>query len=574
MRRIIGIDFGTTNSLCAWLEGDRPSIIPNARGARCTPSVVARSAKGEILVGESAKNQALVNPDRTVSGVKRMLGSGGLLTLGDVRYRPEELAAFILGSLRRDVESYIGAEIRRAVISAPAHFTDTERKSLAEAGRIAGIEVQRIVNEPTAAAVARAWEARRSDDTRGGSILLVYDFGGGTFDVTVLKQEGALCTVLASRGDGHLGGTDIDRELRRIAASRFAEEGLDFESDRFLAQQLSEAVERAKIELSERRETSIALVFASSGGRVSHPSFELSREQFEEIAEPYVRRSIELTEKAISDSGLDAADIDALILSGGSSRMPIVRRMLERRFGLKIEGGINPEEIVALGAAAWASLVDDGRSGGGRLHIRDVVSRTYGVEAEGGVFIPLIRKNSPVPVVKSRTFTTVSDRQDSVEIHVLQGESPAASENISLGRFLLSGIRAAKAGEPRIRVDFEIDESDMLHVSARDLDTGAAQTVSIPSRGYDGAVDPPEVLEKKTAVLVQRLEELRMGLDLERGLQAELDDVVQRARSAQTGSKAPDLGMIRMELEALVGELLARRAEAREDPAALGTRRT
>jgi molecular chaperone DnaK len=570
MRKRIGIDFGTTNSLCAWLEDDRPVIIPNARGSRYTPSVVARSTKGEIFVGESAKNQALVNPDRTIAGVKRMLGTGSLLSLGDAQYRPEELAAFILGSLKRDAEMFIGSEIEAAVISAPAHFSDTERRSVSEAGRIAGLDVQRIVNEPTAAAVARAWEARRKSDARDRGIFLVYDFGGGTFDVTILKQEGPVCTVLASRGDGHLGGSDIDRELRRIAASHFAGEGLDLESDRYLAQQLSEAVERAKIELSERREASISLVFASSGGRIFHPSFELNREYFEEIAEPYVQRSIELTEKTIRDSGLDVSEIDALILSGGSSRMPIVRRMLEEHFEIRIEGGINPEEIVALGTAVWTSIINDPKALG--LHVRDVVARSYGVEADKGVFIPLIRKNSPVPVVKSRTFTTVTDHQDSVEIHILQGESPLASENLSLGRFLLSGIRAARAGEPRIRVDFEIDESDMLHVSARDLDTGAAQTINIPSRACDGSDIPLEELKKKTRVLMQRLDELRIGLKLERGLEAEIEEVLKKARSLEEKANPSELGLVRAELEGLVGEILARRAEAREDYAMLGTR--
>jgi molecular chaperone DnaK len=578
MRPVIGIDFGTTNSLCAWLDGDRPAIIPNARGARFTPSVVARSAKGDILVGESAKNQALVNPERTLSGIKRLLGSGGLLALGDATYRPEELVAFVLGSLRRDAEAHLAAEVRRAVISAPAHFSDKERKALSEAGRIAGLEVLRIVNEPTAAAVARAWDARGDAAEAARRILLVYDFGGGTFDVTILSQEGSECSVLASRGDGRLGGSDLDRELRRMAAARFAREGLDVDSDRYLAQQLAEAAERAKIELSERGEASVSLVFAASGGRVLHPSLDLTREGFEEIAAPYVVRSVDLAEKAIADAGLKVGDIDALLLSGGSSRMPIVRRMLEERLGLAPEGAINPEEIVALGAAAWASLVDSdgGRAGGERLRVRDVVSRTYGVEADGGLFVPLIEKNSPVPASKSRVFTTVSDGQDSVEIHVLQGESPASSEDVSLGRFLLAGLRPAKAGAPRIRVDFEIDESDMLRVSASDLDTGAAQAISIPALSREGADETLETLAMKARMLAERLASLRQGLDLERGLSAELDDMESRVRALPSDEAA--LRLLEAELEGLVGELLARRAEARRDSRRdarpLGTRRS
>jgi molecular chaperone DnaK len=574
MRPVIGIDFGTTNSLCAWLDGERPSIIPNARGARFTPSVVARSAKGDILVGESAKNQAMVNPERTVSGIKRMLGSGSLLALGDATYRPEELVAFVLGSLRRDAEAHLSAEVRRAVISAPAHFSDKERRALAEAGGIAGLEVLRIVNEPTAAAVARAWDRRSSEESRDRKVILVYDFGGGTFDVTLLAQEGSECAVLASRGDGRLGGADLDRELRRMAAAHFAGEGLDVDSDRYLAQQLAEAAERAKIELSERGEASVSLVFAASGGRVLHPSLDIARARFEEIAEPYVRRSVDLAEKAMADAGLEASDIDALLLSGGSSRIPLVRRTLEERLGLKPEGGINPEEIVALGAAAWASLVDSTQAAPGkeRLRVKDVVSRTYGVEADGGVFVPLIEKNSPVPASKSRIFTTVTDAQDSVEIHVLQGESPSASEDVSLGRFLLTGLRPARAGEPRVRVDFEIDESDMLRVSASDLDSGAAQAISIPALSREGADESAADLARKAMTLPQRLAELRRGLDIERGLAAELDDMEGRVRALPRDEAS--LRLLKAELEGLVGELLARRAEARQDASALGTKRS
>ncbi len=430
------------------------------------------------------------------------------------------------------------------------------------------------MNEPTAAAVARAWKGRARGMDGRKAVILVYDFGGGTFDVTVLSQEGGECRVLASRGDGRLGGADLDRELRRIASARFAEEGLDVESDRYLAQQLAEAAERAKIELSERGEASIALVFAASGGRVLHPSLELTRESFEEIAGPYVERSVELSLRAIEDAGLKAGDIDELVLSGGSSRMPLVARMLRERLGLNPEGGINPEEIVALGAAAWAAALGTAGTGArARLSVKDVVARTYGVEADGGIFVPLIKKNSPVPARRSRTFTTVSDSQDSVEIHVLQGEGAAASDNASLGRFLLAGIRPAKAGEPRIRVDFEIDESDMLRVSASDQDTGKAQAISIPALSREASSDRPDELARKARILADRLDELRRGLELERGLSAEIDDIAKRARDLGAEPDAAELGLVRAELEGLIGELLARRAEAREAPRALRTGR-
>ena len=567
MGPVIGIDFGTTNSLCAFLDGDRPTIIPNARGQRATPSVVAVTAKGEYLVGESAKNQALVNPENTVAGVKRLLGSTGLLSMGGKGWRPEELVAMILGSLRLDAERHLGREVGEAVVTAPAHFSDRERRALVEAGRLAGLEILRIVNEPTAAAVARAWNAlgKAESPGRGPSTILVYDFGGGTFDVTLLEQDGSECAVLASRGDGRLGGADLDAELRRRAAAAFkAEHGLEVDEDRFLAQQLTEAAERAKIELSEREEAVIGIPFALARGCVVHPSLALSRDSFEEIARPYVERSLELARRALEDARIPASSVDALVLSGGSSRIPLVRRLLAENLGLEPEGGINPEEIVALGAAAWAGLA----AGTGRLRVRDVVSRTYGVEIDGGSFVPLIRKNSPVPASRSRVFTTVQDGQDSVEIHILQGEGEKASENLSLGRFLLAGVRPAQAGEPRIKVDFSIDESDMLRVGARDLDTGAEQAISIADFDRGASADGREELAVKAGLLADRLDELEAGLQLERGLRAELDEIRARARAAARGdapasSSLGELRLLKAELEGLVGELLARRSERR-----------
>jgi molecular chaperone DnaK len=433
------------------------------------------------------------------------------------------------------------------------------------------------VNEPTAAALARAWAAIRPETSSildsgatGGqkSLVLVYDYGGGTFDVTVLERTGNECRVLASRGDGHLGGADLDRELRVLASRFFKTQGLDLDSDRFLAQELAGAAERAKIELSEREEASIALAFAASGGKIIHPVFELSRSQFEDIARPCVERSIELVEKALLDASVSKEELGSLVLSGGSSRIPLVRRMLKEKLGLEPEGGVNPEEIVALGAAVSAALtLGEGRSGA-RMRVLDVVSRSYGVEIDGGAFIPLVRKNCPVPSSYSRVFTTVSDDQDSVEIHVLQGESKLASEDLSLGKFLLAGIRPAKAGLPRIKVDFSIDESDMLHVSAIDLGSGAEQAISIADIGRGASDESSEVLARKTSLLVDRIAELRSDLKLERGLESELDDAILRARRVQDSSSKGAEGEIRMlkaELEGLVGELLARRSEARSD---------
>lgn len=578
MGPVIGIDFGTTNSLCAWLDGERPSIVPNARGDRSTPSVVAMTARGETLVGESAKNQAYINPENTVAGVKRLLGGEGLLPMGGKLWRAEEIVALILGSLKRDAEKHLGTELGRAVITAPAHFSDRERRALTEAGRLAGLEVIRILNEPTAAAIARSWESLRSkpapETARAKSLVLVYDYGGGTFDVTVLERAGADCRVLSSRGDGRLGGGDLDRELRRLAAERFKAEGLDIESDRFLAQELASQAERAKIELSERESASMALAFASSGGKILHPVFELGRVEFEDIARPYVERSLELVDKALADAHVGQGELGGLVLSGGSSRIPLVRRMLKEKLSLEPEGGVNPEEIVALGAAIAAALAAD-ESFRERMRVRDVVSRSYGVEIDGGAFVPVVRKNSPVPSTSSRVFTTVSDDQDSVEIHVLQGESRLAAEDLSLGRFLLAGIGSAKAGVPRVRVDFSIDESDMLHVSAVDLESGAQQAISIADVGRGASDETADELGRKAALLIERLGELRAGLKLERGLEAELDDAILRGRRSlepgvKTGETCPrrsesELRLLKVELEGLVGELLARRSEARAD---------
>lgn len=574
MAPAVGIDFGTTNSLCAWLDGDRAVIVPNARGMRSTPSVVAATGSGETLVGESAKNQAYINPENTIAGVKRFLGSETRLQMGGRSWRVEEIVALVLAALKGDAERYLSASVDAAVITAPAHFSDRERRALSEAGRLAGLEVLRIVNEPTAAAVSRAWEMEARERSRassprataGGvkSIVLVYDYGGGTFDVTILSREGADWRVLASRGDGKLGGGDLDRELRRRAVARFKAEGLDPEKDRFLAQQLAEAAEKAKIELSEREAASISLAFSSVGGRILHPSLELRRSDLEEIAKPYVERSLELASMALRDAGIASGDLDSLVLSGGSSRIPLVRRMLRERLGLEPEGGVNPEEIVALGAAVWASLVSGEGEAAGRMRVRDVVSRSYGLEVDGGAFVPLVRKNSPVPSTRSRVFTTVSDGQDSVEIHVLQGESPRASEDLSLGRFLLAGIRPAKAGSARIKVDFSIDESDMLHVAAVDQESGAEQAIHIADVDRGASDESREELARKASLLAGRLDELRTGLDLERGLVAELDELRDRTRLALGScSREGELRMLKAELEGLVGELLARRAEAR-----------
>ena len=558
----VGIDFGTTNSLVSFMDGDRPSIVPNARGARSTPSVVAISSKGEILVGESAKNQALLNPGNTVLGIKRLLGGEGLVKMGEREYRPAEIAGLILGALRADAERHLGRSVDRAVVTAPANFSEPARRSLLEAGRLAGLDIQRILNEPTAAALSRAWQ-RTDGEGRGGPgagrLLLVYDFGGGTFDVSILRQVGRDCTVLASRGDGRLGGMDLDRELVGHAKADFASRyGLDVDSDRLLAQQLVDQAERAKIELSERSEASLALPFAfrAEDGGLVHPELSLNRAQFETLAMPFVERTLELTARTLADAKIEASQIDRLILSGGSSRMPLVRRLLVERFGLGPEGAVNPEEVVALGAAVESALI----AGSDRLRVRDVVSRTYGVEIDGGRFVPLIRKNSPVPSSRQRMFTTVSDDQDSVEVHVLQGESTRIADNLSLGRFLLAGLKPAPAGAPRIQVDFAIDESDILHVSARDLETGIEQAIRIVDLQRGVSDESAASIAAKVAELAERLSVLSAQSALDGALGAEISEAVARGRASNEGEGEGRLRVLRAELEGLVGELLSRGA--------------
>jgi len=490
--------------------------------------------------------------------------------MGDREYRPAEIAALILGALKADAEGHLGRSVDRAVVTAPANFSEPARRALLEAGRIAGLDIARILNEPTAAALSRAW---RGLDDKGdgkapgpgkepkGGLLLVYDFGGGTFDVTILRQEGRDCAVLASRGDGRLGGMDLDRELVARAKALFAERyGIDVESDRLLAQQLADQAERAKIELSERSEASIALPFAfrAADGGLVHPQFSISREDFEAIALPFVERTLELTARALSDAKVETGDLDRLVLSGGSSRMPLVRRLLGERFGLSPEGGVNPEEVVALGAAVEGALLE----GSDRLRVRDVVSRTYGVEIDGGRFIPLIKKNSPVPSNRQRMFTTVADDQDSVEVHVLQGESPRVADNLSLGRFLLAGLRLAQAGIPRIQVDFAIDESDILHVSARDLETGAEQAIRIVDLQRGASDETAASLASKVVELSERLGSLASSVRQEGALATEIAESISRGRLASAADGQGPLRILRAELEALVGELLSRGAGA------------
>ena len=546
MRGAIGIDFGTTNTLCAWMDGTTPVIVPNDLGDRSTPSAVALSEAGDILVGVPARNRAMADPASTLIGVKRSLGKVPLVELGGRSFEPEALAAAVMAKVRRDAERYLGFEVDRAVLTVPARFSDPQRRAVREAARRAGLTVARVMNEPTAAALARAWAAPGTGDERR---LLVYDFGGGTFDATVLLARKGSCRVLASDGDDALGGMDLDRALYRRVAARFRDGfGIDPDADPFLSRTLVDLCERAKMELSVSESAVVAVPFLTGPTGVVHPSVRVTREEFEADATPFVERTLELVRRTMRAAGSGA--VDALVLSGGSSRIPLVARKLAGLVGVPPDARVNPGEIVAAGAAIEAARIE-GRVEG--LSFTDVCSRTFGIEIEGGRFVPIIRKNEPLPAAGRRLFTTVEDYQRSVELHVLQGESERTEGDASVGRFLLPGVRAARKGEPRIRVDFAIDECDMLRVRARDMDTKAEQTVAF----FDGGADSLPPVERALS-LADRARREAASLRLDAALAAELAELRDAATACAKARDEGEAGRVAQLLEGLIVELAAR----------------
>ncbi|OHD80191.1 MAG: hypothetical protein A3J97_14950 [Spirochaetes bacterium RIFOXYC1_FULL_54_7] len=548
MPGIIGIDFGTTNTLAAWMDGDMPVVLPNDRGEHSTPSVVALSESGETLVGASAKSQSMADPASAVFGIKRRLGKDSNVSLRGKRVGCESLAAAILNKVRRDAEAYLGLEVRDAVITVPARFSDPQRRAVREAARKAGLKAARILNEPTAAALARAWAVSRDETER---LVLVYDFGGGTFDATVLKARGGSCRVLASEGDDALGGMDLDQALYSLARARFISQyGIRDTGDPYLSRMLTDLCEKAKIELSTRTETTISVPFLQGPGGVVHPSLRISRSEFEVLAIPFVQRSLLLVKRVLAVAGVESSDVDALVLSGGSSRIPIVSAMLKEVIGRAPDTRVNPEEIVALGAAVEAARLEGRLTG---LSFSDVCSRTFGLEIDGGRFVSLIKKNEALPATGRKVFTTVEDFQKSVEMHVLQGDGVLASANVSVGRFLLPGIRKAPKGDPRIMVEFSIDEGDMLMVKAKDLDTGAEQSVVL----FDGTTNSMPPIDRVRS-LAERARRESASVVMDSSLSMELDELLGSAsEAARTGdeSAAADISIL---LEGLLGELSAR----------------
>ena len=473
MSKIIGIDLGTTNSCVAVMEGGEPVVITNSEGARTTPSVVSFQANGERLVGQIAKRQAITNPEHTIISIKREMGTDHKTKIDDKTYSPQEISAMILQKIKADAEAYLGETVSQAVITVPAYFNDAERQATKDAGRIAGLEVLRIINEPTAASLAYGL-----DKTDHSEKIFVYDLGGGTFDVSILELGDGVFEVLSTNGDTHLGGDDFDQKIIDYIANDFKSQyGIDLRNDKSAVQRLKEAAEKAKIELSSSMQTNINLPFITADATgPKHIDMNLTRAKFNELTHDLVQRSIEPMKKALSDAGLTIGQIDKVILVGGSTRIPAVQEAVKNFTGKEPSKGVNPDECVAMGAAIQAGVLTGEVKD---VLLLDVTPLTLGIETLGGVATPLIERNTTIPAKKSQIFSTAADGQTSVEIHVVQGERQMATDNKTLGRFTLSGIAPAPRGIPQIEVTFDIDANGIVKVSAMDKGTGKEANITI-----------------------------------------------------------------------------------------------
>ena len=474
MSKVIGIDLGTTNSCVAVIEGGEPVVIANAEGARTTPSVVSFGKTGERMIGQVAKRLAITNPDRTIASIKRQMGSDYHVSVDDKKYTPQEISAMILQKLKADAESYLGAPVTEAVITVPAYFTDSQRQATKDAGKIAGLEVKRIINEPTAAALAYGI------DKESEQRVMVYDLGGGTFDVSIIEMGDGVQEVLATAGNNRLGGDDFDQRIIDWLASEFLkEQGVDLKGDKMAMQRLKEAAEKAKIELSGVTTSQISLPFITADATgPKHLEMTLTRAKFNELTADLVEATMGPVRQAISDSGLKIAEIDKILMVGGSSRIPAVQEAIKSFTGKEPFKGINPDECVAIGAAIQGGVLGGDVKG---LLLLDVTPLSLGIETLGGVCTKIIERNTTIPTKKSQIFSTAADNQTSVEIHVLQGEREFARDNKTLGNFHLDGIMPARRGVPQIEVTFDIDANGIVHVSAKDLGTGKEQSISITS---------------------------------------------------------------------------------------------
>ncbi len=472
MSKIIGIDLGTTNSCVSVIEGGEPVVIPNAEGARTTPSVVAFSKDGERMVGNVAKRQAITNPEKTISSIKRHMGSDYKVNIDGKAYTPQEISAIILQKLKSDAEAYLGEKVTEAVITVPAYFTDSQRQATKDAGKIAGLDVKRIINEPTAAALAFGID--KEDDQK----VMVYDLGGGTFDVSIIEMGDGVQEVLATAGNNHLGGDDFDKKIMDYIIAQFkSETGIDLSNDKMAMQRVKEAAEKAKIDLSGMTTAQISLPFITADATgPKHLETTLTRAKFNEMTADLVEATMGPVRQAMKDSGLSMNDIDKILLVGGSTRIPAVQEAIQKFSGKEPFKGINPDECVAMGAALQGGVLGGDVKG---LLLLDVTPLSLGIETMGGVNTVIIERNTTIPTKKSQIFSTAADNQTSVEVHVLQGEREFAKDNKTLGMFHLDGILPARRGVPQIEVTFDIDANGIVHVSAKDLGTGKQQEISI-----------------------------------------------------------------------------------------------
>jgi molecular chaperone DnaK len=472
MAKVVGIDLGTTNSVVAVMEGQSPTVIANAEGNRTTPSVVAFTKTGERLVGQLAKRQAVTNPDRTISSIKRHMGTSFTVKIDGKDYTPQEISAMVLQKLVNDASSYLGERVTKAVITVPAYFNDAQRQATKDAGKIAGLEVLRIINEPTAAALAYGL------DKKGNETILVFDLGGGTFDVSVLEVGDGVFEVKSTNGDTHLGGDDYDVRIVDFLVAEFRkEQGIDLSGDRQAMQRLTEAAEKAKIELSGTVQTNINLPFITADQNgPKHLDVTMTRAKFEELTNDLTQRCVQPFKNALSDAKLDVAKIDEIVMVGGSTRMPVIQELVRKLTGKELNQSVNPDEVVAIGAAIQAGVLS------GEVHdvvLLDVTPLSLGLETLGGVATKLIERNTTIPTRKTQVFTTAEDGQTSVDINILQGEREMATDNKSLGRFRLEGLPAAPRGVPQFEVTFNIDANGIVNVSAKDLGTGKEQQITI-----------------------------------------------------------------------------------------------
>ena len=543
MSKIIGIDLGTTNSCVSVMEGGEATVIPNAEGHRTTPSVVAFSKTGERMVGQVAKRQAVTNPDRTISSIKREMGSDYKVTIDGKKYTPQEISAMILQKLKADAEAYLGEPVTEAVITVPAYFTDAQRQATKDAGKIAGLDVKRIINEPTAAALAYGLD--KETDQK----IMVYDLGGGTFDVSVLEIGDGVIEVLATAGNNRLGGDDFDQCVTNYLVQEFKKsDGIDLSGDRVAMQRLKEAAEKAKIELSGVTSTNINLPYITADATgPKHLDVTLTRAKFNELTAHLVEKTAGPVRQAMSDAGITASDLTKVLLVGGSSRVPAVQEMVKKLTGKEGFKGINPDECVAMGAALQGGVLTGDVKG---LLLLDVTPLSLGIETMGGVCTKLIDRNTTIPVKKSQIFSTAADNQTSVEVNVLQGEREMAAANKSLGRFHLDGIAPARRGVPQIEVTFDIDANGIVNVSAKDLGTGKEQHITITSSTNMSKEDVEKAVheaEQYAAEDAKRKEEIdtrnqgdQMVYQTERTLE-ELGDKVDAAEKAEVESKLNEL---------------------------------